>query len=136
MGYARIACGVLVAIATATATAAQTRHDPGEIHGLELGLNAKTMTTDDWGELDCGSNGGPPRQELDTWADFRKCRPEASGLHEVAGRFDDEDEYIAKATGDPLYASQHTETGIHRGPSGGSCRLSSTMEAFCAAFAS
>ena len=112
MGYARIACGILVAIATATATAAQTRHDPGEIHGLALGLNAKTMTTDDWGELDCGSNGGPPRQELDTWANFKKCRPEASGLHEVAGRFDDEDEYIAKATGDPLYASQHTGTKV------------------------
>ena len=59
------------------------------------------MTLDGWGQLACGSDGGPPRQELDAWSDFKKCRPEASGLREVAARFDDEDEYVAKALGEP-----------------------------------
>jgi hypothetical protein len=111
MGSLKIYCG-LVALAIASAAMAQTERNAGEIHGLELGLNAKTMTMEDWGELACGSNGGPPRQELDTWSDFKKCAPEASGLHEVAARFDDEDEYVAKATDDPLYASQRTGTRV------------------------
>ena len=63
------------------------------------------MTLDGWGQLACGSDGGPPRQDLDTWADFKKCPPEANGLHEVAARFDDEDEYVAKALGEPAYAA-------------------------------
>ena len=31
----------------------------------------------------CGSNGGAPRQPLSGFADFTRCRPEASGLREV-----------------------------------------------------
>ena len=30
------------------------------------------MTLDGWGELACGSNGGPPRQELDVWVGLQK----------------------------------------------------------------
>ena len=45
----------------------------------------------------CGSNGGPPRMRLTGWADFARCRAEASGLHEVYFEYDDELEYIARA---------------------------------------
>src|SRR5204862_3702459 len=45
----------------------------------------------------CGSNGGPPRAQLSGWADFARCRAEASGLHEVYFEYDDELEYIARA---------------------------------------
>src|SRR3984885_5022538 len=31
----------------------------------------------------CGSNGGAPRAQLAGWADFKRCPPEAVGLHEV-----------------------------------------------------
>ena len=107
-----LAClGLVLAILTCAAEA-QTKSDPGEIHGLKLNLHADAMTTADWGELACGSNGGPSRQKLDKWSDFRKCRAEPSGLHEVAARFDDEAEYIGKALDDPLYASQHTGTRV------------------------
>jgi hypothetical protein len=91
---------------------AQTQPDPGEIHGLKLGLAAEAMTLDGWGQLACGSDGGPPRQELDAWSDFKTCRPEASGLREVAARFDDEDEYVAKALGEPAYAGRQTGTRV------------------------
>ena len=60
---------------TVTVANAQPRPDPGEIHGLKLGLKAAEMSTATWGDLACGSNGGPPRQMIDGWADFRKCRP-------------------------------------------------------------
>jgi hypothetical protein len=45
----------------------------------------------------CGSNGGPPHQQLSSWSDFSRCRAETSGLHEVYFEYDDEYEYIARA---------------------------------------
>jgi hypothetical protein len=113
MHHAAVVCGVVtLAIAAASAAGAQTARDRGEVHGLKLGLKAQSMTMDGWGDLACGSNGGPPRQKLDSWSDFNKCPPEAGGLREVAARFDDEDEYIGKAIDDPLYAAQRTGTRI------------------------
>jgi hypothetical protein len=97
---------VTVAVVIAGGAIGQTKREEGEIHGLKLGMNAQSMTMDDWGELACGSNGGPPRQELEAWSDFKTCRPEASGLREVAARFDDEAEYVGKALGIPLSAAQ------------------------------
>jgi hypothetical protein len=76
--------------------------DRGELRGLKLGLDARTMTTAGFGEFACGSNGGPPRQRLADWSDFAKCRPEESGLHEVYARFDDFDEYVGRAVDDPV----------------------------------
>ena len=96
----------------AVATQAQPRPDPGEIHGLKLGLKAAEMSTDTFGDLACGSNGGPPRQLIDDWADFRKCRPEASGLYEVSARFDDQQDYVARAIDDPLYAQGRVGTRV------------------------
>jgi hypothetical protein len=90
----------------------RARPDPGEIRGLKLGLNAQSMTLDGFGELACGSNGGPPRQGLDHWSQFGKCRPEQSGHFEVYARFDDEDEYIGKAIEEPRYARGRTGTQV------------------------
>jgi hypothetical protein len=95
-----IAAAALALLLSGGAAGAQTRPDPGEIHGLRLGLDARTISTDAFGEFACGSNGGPPRAALDGFADFGKCRAEPSGLHEVYVRFDDEAEYIAKAIDD------------------------------------
>ena len=114
MAWSICLAGPALALMTLAAAAqAQNQNaDPGEIHGLKLGLRAQTMIMDEWGELDCGSNGGPPRQKLDERADFKTCRAETSGLHEVAARFDDEAEYIGKALDDPLFASQQTGTRV------------------------
>jgi len=91
---------------------AQPQRDPGEIHGLKLGLKADEMSTDTFGDLACGSNGGTPRQAIDEWSDFRKCRPEPSGLYEVSARFDDQHEYIGRAIDDPLYAQGRLGTRV------------------------
>jgi hypothetical protein len=106
--------GVIVAfvVTVAMEAGAQTQNDAGDIHGLKLGLIAQTMTLDGWGELACGSNGGPARQQLNAWSEFGKCPTDASGLREVAARFDDEEEYVAKALGNPLYAGQHIGTRV------------------------
>jgi hypothetical protein len=106
---------VLAAVAAlfiASTAHAQPQRDPGEIHGLKLGLKAEEMSTDTFGDLACGSNGGPPRQAIDDWSDFRKCRPEPSGLYEVNARFDDQQEYIGRAIDDPLYAQGRLGTRV------------------------
>jgi len=102
----------LAALLSASAALAQGRPDQGELRGLKLGLDAKTMTTDRWGDFACGSNGGPPRQKIADWSEFAKCRPEDSGLHEVYVRFDDEDEYVGRAIDDPLFAAQRKGTRV------------------------
>jgi len=102
----------VLAIAATAGGFAQPASDEGEIHGLKLGLRAAALTLDGWGQLACGSDGGPPRRDLGTWADFKKCAPEANGLHEVAARFDDEDEYVAKALGQPAYAAGRVGTRV------------------------
>jgi len=107
-----IAAVAALLITCALPLSAQPRRDPGEIHGLKLGLKAAEMSTDNFGDLACGSNGGPPRQMLDDWSGFRKCRPEASGLYEVYARFDDEREYIGRAIDDPLYAQGRVGTQV------------------------
>ena len=58
----------------------------------------------------CGSNGGPPRQQLSGWADFRRCPAEASGLREVYFEYDDEYEYIARAKDLPREVSRWAGT--------------------------
>src|SRR5258708_18046670 len=115
MTRARIPAAALAALCVlcgAVTAEAQPGPDPGEIHGLKLGLKATEMKTDTFGDLAGGSNGGPPRQLINDWADFRKCRPEASGLYEVAARFDDQQDYVARAIDDPLYAQGRIGTRV------------------------
>jgi hypothetical protein len=45
----------------------------------------------------CGTEGGPPSIPLANFMEFKKCRPDASGLHEVYFEYDDELEYWARA---------------------------------------
>jgi len=112
---ARIAAAFAVALVVQISSAGaqpRTKTEPGEIRGLKLGLKAQSMMLDGFGDLACGSNGGPPRQRLADWSEFGKCRPEQSGLFEVYARFDDEDEYIGKAIEEPRYARGKTGTRV------------------------
>ncbi|WP_011581930.1 MULTISPECIES: hypothetical protein [Chelativorans] len=45
----------------------------------------------------CGSNGGPPGKLLSGFEAFNQCKPEGDGFYEVAFRYDDEQEFIARA---------------------------------------
>lgn len=58
----------------------------------------------------CGSNGGPPRQQLSGWSDLGRCRTEATGLREVYFEYDDEYEYIARARDLPREISRWAGT--------------------------
>lgn len=58
----------------------------------------------------CGSDGGAPRRPLGGWVEFRRCPPEADGLHEVYFEYDDEYEYIARAKDLPREVSRWAGT--------------------------
>jgi hypothetical protein len=45
----------------------------------------------------CGTDGGPPSTPLKNFTEFKKCKPDANGLHEVYFEYDDELEYWARA---------------------------------------
>lgn len=48
-------------------------------------------------EYACGTGGGPPGRPLRGFSEFAECRADASGLREVYFRYNDEDEYVARA---------------------------------------
>jgi len=91
----RIVIGCLAAWLVASA-AAQPQPTRSEVWDLQLGAAADALP-DAFSDYACGTNGGPPSRQLGGWTDFRRCRPEASGLREVYFRYDDELEYWAKA---------------------------------------
>jgi hypothetical protein len=85
-----------LALADAAPVGAQERPPRLEVWDLRLGTRVDQLP-DEFVDLACGTNGGPPSLPLNSWSDFRRCRPEPSGLREVYFRYDDELEYWAKA---------------------------------------
>jgi hypothetical protein len=67
-----------------------------EIWDLTFGAAAAEQPAE-FVDFACGTNGGPPSLPLKGFADFKRCKPEASGLREVYFRYDDEMEYWARA---------------------------------------
>jgi hypothetical protein len=53
---------------------------------------------------------------LSGWSDFRRCRPEPSGLREVYFRYDDELEYWAKANELPTEIERYSGTKVYDFP--------------------
>jgi hypothetical protein len=91
-----VALVVTLLAAAGAPGSAQERPPRLEVWDLRLGSPAGQLP-DEFVDLACGTNGGPPSVPLTGWNDFRRCRPEPSGLREVYFRYDDELEYWAKA---------------------------------------
>jgi hypothetical protein len=103
-------------VATASAqTPGQPLSSRAEVWDLKLGTPATALPSG-FGEYACGTNGGPPSQPLSGWGDFRRCRPEPSGLHEVYFRYDDELEYWAKANDLPTEIERYSGTKVYDFP--------------------
>ncbi len=109
----RLASLVLAVAAALDMSAARAQPaDQGELRGLKLGQRAAEMAVDKFGEFACGSNGGAPREPLTGWGDYAKCRPEPSGLREVYVRYDDREEYAARAANDLVLAERLAGTKV------------------------
>src|SRR6266446_5813251 len=96
IGHAAVLLLALVCWSSAAGGAEALRR--ATVWDLKLGQPvAAQPSPDEFRGFACGSNGGPPRQQLNGWSDFMRCRAEAGGLHEVYFEYDDELEYIARA---------------------------------------
>jgi len=98
-------CGLFLILALLCASSASVRAQrpdaPApqrrlEIWDIKLGTPAAELP-DEFVDYACGTDGGPPSLPLDSWKDYKRCRPEPSGLREVYFRYDDELEYWARA---------------------------------------
>ena len=104
-----------VLLATGTHLGAQERPPRLEVWDLRLGTRVDQLP-DEFVDYACGTNGGPPSLPLNGWNDFRRCRPEPSGLREVYFRYDDELEYWAKANGLEDQMEQYSGTKTYGYP--------------------
>lgn len=88
---------LLLALAVLCDSAAgATRPKRLEIWDLAFGARVDALP-DEFVDYACGSGGGAPSIPLKGFVDFRRCKPEESGLREVYFRYDDELEYWARA---------------------------------------
>jgi hypothetical protein len=78
---------------------------------LKLGQPVSAQpSADEFRGFACGSNGGPPRQQLSGFGDVGRCRAETDGLREVYFEYDDEYEYVARARDLPREISRWAGT--------------------------
>ena len=92
-------------------------YERGEVRDLRVGMHLSEILPQFYFEHACGSNGGPPFQPLDGFADFARCTPEPSnGLYEVYVRYDDQNEFVVRLyrelEGEQLWLEQFTGTKV------------------------
>jgi hypothetical protein len=117
---ASLACALAFGAAALGAGALAATGDGGkparlEIWDLRLGSPVAELP-DGFVDYACGTNGGPPSTPLASFKDFRRCRPEPSGLREVYFRYDDELEYWARANNLALQIEQYSGTKTYGFP--------------------
>jgi hypothetical protein len=86
----------LVWVVPVAQTQAQDRPTRLTVWDVHIG-EAASKIPDEFVNYACGTNGGPPSIPLANFTEFKKCRPDANGLHEVYFEYDDELEYWARA---------------------------------------
>src|SRR5262245_60217366 len=119
MPHRRWACfwGMALVLAGLASAGAAPNERPRrlEVWDLQLGANVAQLP-DEFVDYACGTNGGPPALPLGGWREFRRCRPEPSGLREVYFRYDDELEYWARANSLLTQMEQHSGTKTYGFP--------------------
>jgi len=107
--------GVLIAVAMAACLCGPV---PASGQGLPriwdvpLGTHVSDLPEDVFVDPSCGTNGGPAGLAIGSFEAFEKCRPEPSGLREVWFIYDDELEFMALATRDPMLIERSRATQV------------------------
>jgi hypothetical protein len=102
-------------LAWAIAPARSQLPERADIWQIHLG-EAVSAIPDEYVNYACGTNGGPPSRRLTSFADFKKCKPEADGLHEVYFEYDDELEYVARALDNQHEIRMYEGTTVYEFP--------------------
>lgn len=93
----RLAQAGAVGLLASSGASSQGLPSPITMFDLEFGRHATELPLA-FADHACGTRGGPPSLPLAGFHEFGKCAAEAdTGLHEVFFRYDDEEEYVAKA---------------------------------------
>jgi len=112
-----ILAALIGALLPASGASLRAQERPARLEVWDLRLGARVdQLPDEFVDYACGTNGGPPSLPLNGWNDFRRCRPEPSGLREVYFRYDDELEYWAKANGLEGQMEQYSGTKTYGFP--------------------
>jgi hypothetical protein len=93
-----VALAVLALLLVGQDALAQSRP---KIWDVKFGTAVADLPDEEFVDPACGTNGGPPGLRLAGFEEFEKCRAEPTGLREVWFRYDDEEEYIARAVRNP-----------------------------------
>jgi len=72
-----------------------------KIWDTKFGTPVGELPDEEFVDPACGTNGGPPGLRIAGFEEFEKCRAETSGLREIWFRYDDEEEYVARAARNP-----------------------------------
>ncbi len=98
--YGALACGGLTTFLVFETGAGGALAQPSpRIWNVQLGAPVSELPRRDFVDPACGSNGGPPGLILKDFAEFGQCAREgATGLREIRFGYEDEAEYIARAT--------------------------------------
>lgn len=109
---AMILAGPAPSLAQDRATAA----DPSDADfwSLKVGTHVKELDPAAFIEYACGTNGGPPAKLIGSWLNYAECgKEEATGLHEVEFRYDDELEYFARAYNQDTMVAANAGTKLY-----------------------
>jgi hypothetical protein len=93
-----VALAVLALLLVGQDALAQSRP---KIWDVKFGTAVADLPDEEFVDPACGTNGGPPGLRLAGFEEFEKCRAEPTGLREVWFRYDDEEEYLARAVRNP-----------------------------------
>ena len=97
-GRGLMASALLVGAFLGSFGSLRAQTDPTRLNVWDIPLDATAPEIPDaFVNYACGTNGGPPSIPLAGFKEFRKCKPDASGLREVYFEYDDELEYRARA---------------------------------------
>ena len=108
-----LGCFVAVWLATHESLA-QSR---ARILDVKLGTPVSALPSDEWVDPACGTNGGPPSRELESFEDFARCPvEEQTGLREIWFIYDDEWEYVARAYRDPQEIRRYSANVFYQQP--------------------
>ena len=72
-----------------------------KIWDMKFGTPVGELPDEEFVDPACGTNGGPPGLRIAGFEEFERCRAEVTGLREIWFRYDDEEEYIARAARNP-----------------------------------
>jgi hypothetical protein len=97
----RIPATWLALVLAVSCVNAASGQSPRKIWDVKPGTPVGELPDEEFVDPACGSNGGPPGLRIASFQQFARCSPEVSGLREIWFRYDDEDEYIARAARDP-----------------------------------